>query len=77
MEESILPSPTSPWSDGTSVRFTDAARTIMSRPARNPEDNPIGGYDRTYTITNTKDGWGGVILNETGERWGSFWLEEA
>ncbi len=63
--------------DGTRVRFTDKARESMrgrpgvTKPLRTPGD----GTDAVYTIDNTDDNLHDVILRETGERYGTYWLE--
>lgn len=54
--------------DGSRVRFTAQARESMT---------PRLGVDRTYTVNNTDDSFHDVILEETSERYGAFWLELA
>lgn len=64
--------------DGTRVRFTDEAREAMrkrpgtTRPLRTPADGP----DAVYTADNTDDGLHDVVLRDTGERYGTYWLQE-
>lgn len=64
------------WPDGSRARFTAEARAAMNPPTgRGALREPTGGADRVYTITNTEDNLNDVILNETGERWGCYWLK--
>ncbi|WP_309135912.1 hypothetical protein [Brevibacterium oceani] len=65
--------------DGARVRFTDEAREAMrkrpgtTRPLRTPADGPVA----VYTVDNTDDNLHDVVLRETGERYGTYWLEPA
>lgn len=65
--------------DGTRVRFTDEAREAMrKRPGTTrPLRMPAGGSDAVYIADNTDDSLHDVILRETGERYGLYWLEAA
>lgn len=67
------------WPDGTQVRFTAEARTAMrSSPGiTRPLRRPAAGATAVYTIDNTDDTLHDVILRETGERYGTYWLEAA
>ena len=64
------------WPDGTRVRFTDEARRAMQmRPAfTRPLAAPGNGPDVVYTIDNSDDADHDVVLRETGERYGTYWL---
>ncbi len=63
--------------DGTHVRFTAKAREAMQkRPGiTKPLPTPSDGPDAAYTSDNTVDGLHDVVLRETGERYGTYWLE--
>mgnify|MGYP000852874434 CR=1 FL=1 len=64
--------------DGTPVRFTDEARAAMrGRPGiTKPLPTPRKGAEAVYTVDNTDDSLHDVVLRETGERYGTHWLEE-
>lgn len=66
-----------PWPDGARVRFTDEAREAMQkRPGTaKPLRTPGRGPDAVYTIDNTDDVLRDVVLRETGERYGTYWLQ--
>lgn len=65
--------------DGTRVQFTDEAREAMrKRPGvTRPLRRPANGSAAVYTIDNTDDTLHDVVLRETGERYGIYWLEAA
>lgn len=67
------------WPDGTEVVFTAEARTAMeNRPGvTKPLRRPANGSAAIYTIDNTDDTLHDVVLRETGERYGIYWLEAA
>lgn len=64
------------WPDGTRVRFSDEARKAMQkRPGiTKPLAAPGNGPDVVYTIDNSDDAHHDVVLRETGERYGTYWL---
>ncbi len=65
------------WPDGTSVVFTQEAKDAMlnSPSWKKPLRAPAQGPHRAYTIDNTDDGLHDVTLRETGERYGTYWLQ--
>lgn len=67
------------WPDGTQVRFTEEARKAMQkRPGiTKPLAAPGRGPDVVYTIDNSDDAQHDVVLRETGERYGTYWLTTA
>jgi hypothetical protein len=67
------------WPDGTLVRFNARARKAMQKSPghQQPLKTPALGVEVAYTIDNTRDSFHDVILRETGERWGTYWLEAA
>ncbi|MFF1880240.1 hypothetical protein ACFVVC_02060 [Pseudarthrobacter sp. NPDC058196] len=66
------------WPDGTRVCFTAEAREAMqAQPGTKPLRAPALGPNTFYTIDNTDDSLHDVLLRETGERYGTYWLQSA
>lgn len=67
------------WPDGTAVKFSAEARSAMHPVSvlDHPLTRPSLGETAVYTITNTQDLFHDVVLQETGQRYGVHWFEEA